>query len=95
MWFLLRGRLKAFLFTLALGLAAPQIARVLRSYGQRRRRAGEQPSHARFVRAAIAHYFTADRRHPALTLERPGEPPVDRPAGRRRARWRAKARRPI
>ena len=40
MWFFLRGRLKAFLFTLALGLAAPQIARVLRSYGQRRRRAG-------------------------------------------------------
>ena len=40
MWFLLRGRLKAFLFTLVLGLAAPQIARVLRSYGQRRRRAG-------------------------------------------------------
>lgn len=40
MWFLLRGRLKAFLFTLALGLAAPQIARLLRSYGQRRRRTG-------------------------------------------------------
>ena len=40
MWFLLRGRLKAFLFTLVLGLAAPQIARVLRSFGQRQRRAG-------------------------------------------------------
>jgi hypothetical protein len=40
MWFLLRGRLKAFLFTLALGLAAPRIARVLRSFGQRQRRAG-------------------------------------------------------
>ncbi len=40
MWFLLRTRLKAFLITLALGLAAPRIARVLRSYGQRRRRSG-------------------------------------------------------
>jgi hypothetical protein len=40
MWFLLRTRLKAFLFTLALGLAAPRIARILRAYGQRRRRAG-------------------------------------------------------
>ena len=40
MWFLLSSRLKAFLFTLALGLAAPRIARVLRSFGQRQRRAG-------------------------------------------------------
>jgi hypothetical protein len=40
MWFLLRTRLKAFLFTLVLGLAAPRIARVLRGYGQRHRRAG-------------------------------------------------------
>jgi hypothetical protein len=40
MWFLLRTRLKAFLITLALGLAAPRIARVLRAFGQRRRRAG-------------------------------------------------------
>ena len=40
MWFLLRSRFKAFLFTLALGLAAPRIARLLRSFGQRQRRAG-------------------------------------------------------
>jgi hypothetical protein len=40
MWFLLSSRLKAFLFTVALGLAAPRIARILRGYGQRRRRAG-------------------------------------------------------
>jgi hypothetical protein len=40
MWFLLRSRLRAFLFTLALGLAAPRIARVLRAFGQRRKRAG-------------------------------------------------------
>ena len=40
MWFLLSSRLKAFVFTLALGLAAPRIARVLRGYGQRHRRDG-------------------------------------------------------
>jgi hypothetical protein len=40
MFFLLRTRLKAFLFTVALGLAAPRIARVLRAYGQRHRRSG-------------------------------------------------------
>jgi hypothetical protein len=40
MWFLLSSRLKAFVFTLALGLAAPRIARVLRSYGKRQRRSG-------------------------------------------------------
>jgi hypothetical protein len=40
MWFLLRSRLRALLFTLALGLAAPRVARVLRSYGQRQRRRG-------------------------------------------------------
>jgi hypothetical protein len=40
MWFLLRTRIKTVVFTLVLGLAAPRIARVLRGYGQRRRRAG-------------------------------------------------------
>ena len=40
MWFLLTRRVRAFVFTLALGLAAPRIARVLRSYGNRQRRAG-------------------------------------------------------
>ena len=40
MWFLLTRRIRAFVFTLALGLAAPRIARVLRSYGNRQRRAG-------------------------------------------------------
>jgi len=40
MWFLLSSRIKAFLFTLVLGLAAPRIARMLRGYGQRRSRSG-------------------------------------------------------
>jgi diacylglycerol kinase family enzyme len=56
-----------------LGFDADVVRRI-----ERRRRAGEPPSHARFVRAAVAHYLTGDRRHPALILERPGEPPVDR-----------------
>jgi hypothetical protein len=43
MWFLLRSRLRAFLFTLVLGLAAPRIARLLRGYGQRQRRGGGGP----------------------------------------------------
>jgi hypothetical protein len=40
MWFLLRTRFRAFLITLALGLAAPRIARVLRAFGQRQRKTG-------------------------------------------------------
>lgn len=43
---------------------------------ERRRRAGAETSHARFVRAGLAQFFAADRRHPALTLGRPGQPPV-------------------
>jgi hypothetical protein len=40
MWFLLRGRIKTLLFTLVLGLLGPRLARLLRGYGQRRKRAG-------------------------------------------------------
>ncbi len=57
-----------FTFNAGLGFDAEVVHRI-----EKRRRAGEQTSHARFVRAALAHYFTADRRHPAITLERPGE----------------------
>jgi len=60
-----------FTFNAGLGFDAEVVRRI-----ERRRRAGEQTSHARFVRAAIAHYFTVDRRHPALTLQRPGAEPV-------------------
>lgn len=62
-----------FTFNAGLGFDAEVVHRI-----EKRRRAGEQTSHARFVRAALAHYLTADRRHPAITLERPGEDPVDR-----------------
>jgi diacylglycerol kinase family enzyme len=61
-----------FTFNAGLGFDAEVVHRI-----EKRRRAGEQPSHARFVRAALANYATADRRHPAITLERPGEKPVD------------------
>jgi hypothetical protein len=37
---LLRTRIKALVFTLLLGLAAPRVARMLRGLGDRRRRAG-------------------------------------------------------
>ena len=40
MWFLISRRIRAFFFMLALGLAAPRIARVLRGYGQRQQRSG-------------------------------------------------------
>jgi diacylglycerol kinase family enzyme len=61
-----------FTFNAGLGFDADVVRRI-----EKRRRAGEQPSHARFVRAALAHYVTGDRRHPAITLERPGEEPID------------------
>jgi diacylglycerol kinase family enzyme len=62
-----------FTFNAGLGFDAEVVHRI-----EKRRRAGEQTSHARFVRAALTHYVTADRRHPAITLERPGEDAVDR-----------------
>lgn len=60
-----------FTFNAGLGFDADVVRRI-----EKRRRAGETPSHARFVRAALAHYATHEHRHPALTLERPGQPSV-------------------
>jgi diacylglycerol kinase family enzyme len=61
-----------FTFNAGLGFDAEVVRRI-----ERRRRAGEEPSHARFVRAAVAHFFLSyDRRHPALTLLRQGREPV-------------------
>ncbi|HYT09687.1 MAG TPA: diacylglycerol kinase family lipid kinase, partial [Mycobacteriales bacterium] len=61
-----------FTFNAGLGFDAEVVRRI-----ERRRRAGEEPTHARFVRTAVAHFFFSyDRRHPALTLLRPGREPV-------------------
>jgi diacylglycerol kinase family enzyme len=56
-----------FTFNAGFGFDAEVVRRI-----ERRRRAGEETSHGRFVRAGIAHFFAYDRRHPALTLQRPG-----------------------
>ena len=61
-----------FTFNAGVGFDAEVVRRI-----ERRRRAGEPPTHARFVRAALAHFLVGyDRRHPALTLCRPGEEDV-------------------
>ena len=61
-----------FTFNAGFGFDAEVVRRI-----ERRRRAGEETTHARFVRAAVTHFFFSyDRRRPALTLHRPGEQPV-------------------
>lgn len=40
MWFLLRTRFKALVLSVLFAFAAPRIARLLRSYGQRQQRKG-------------------------------------------------------
>jgi diacylglycerol kinase family enzyme len=42
---------------------------------ERRRRTGNGNSQSWYVRKAVAHFFRYDRRHPAITLDRPGEDP--------------------
>jgi diacylglycerol kinase family enzyme len=61
-----------FTFTAGFGLDAEVVRRV-----ERRRKAGDGLTPARYIRAAITTYLTQyDRRHPAITLEQPGEEPV-------------------
>jgi diacylglycerol kinase family enzyme len=61
-----------FTFNAGMGFDAEVVRRI-----ERRRRAGEAHSQERYVRAAVAHFLSGyDRRHPAITLERPGEDPV-------------------
>jgi diacylglycerol kinase family enzyme len=60
-----------FTFTAGFGLDAEVVRRV-----ERRRKAGDGLTPARYMRTAITTYLTRyDRRHPAMTLERPGEEP--------------------
>lgn len=70
---------------IGLGLAGERYFTVNAGFGfdadvvrriERRRRAGEETSQGRIVRAAIAQYLTRSRRHPPLTVERPGHDPV-------------------
>jgi diacylglycerol kinase family enzyme len=62
-----------FTFNAGVGFDAEVVARI-----ERRRKAGTQTSHARFVRASLAHFFVGyDRRHPALTLSRPGQDDIE------------------
>jgi diacylglycerol kinase family enzyme len=60
-----------FTFNAGFGFDAEVIHRI-----ERRRRAGDAISPARYVRRALAHFFMRyDRRHPAITLDRPGDDP--------------------
>jgi diacylglycerol kinase family enzyme len=61
-----------FTFTAGLGLDADAVRWI-----ERARAKGKPPTPARYVRAALRQFFRdTDRRHPALTLERPGEDPM-------------------
>ena len=60
-----------FTFNAGFGFDADVVRRI-----ERRRRAGEETGQRRIVRAAIAQYLTRSRRHPPLTVERPGHDPV-------------------
>jgi diacylglycerol kinase family enzyme len=61
-----------FTFSGGMGLDAEVIRAV-----ECHRAEGRPPTAARYVRTAIRHFFGAtDRRVPALTLERPGQPPI-------------------
>jgi diacylglycerol kinase family enzyme len=60
-----------FTFTAGFGFDAEVVRRV-----ERRRRAGDGLTPTRYVRTAVRTYFTGyDRRHPMITLDRPGEEP--------------------
>jgi len=60
-----------FTFTAGLGLDADAVRAVERARGR-----GKSPTPTRYAITALRRFFAADRRHPALTLERPGEEPM-------------------
>jgi diacylglycerol kinase family enzyme len=61
-----------FTFTAGLGIDADAVRRV-----EAARHSGRNASPSRYVRATLRAYLAMDHRHPLLTLERPGEEPVD------------------
>jgi diacylglycerol kinase family enzyme len=61
-----------FTFTAGIGLDAEAVRAI-----ERARAKGRRATPSRYTRATLAQFFFhTDRRHPALTLERPGEDPV-------------------
>jgi diacylglycerol kinase family enzyme len=60
-----------FTFTAGVGLDADAVRRV-----ELARAKGKVSTPSRYTRCALRSFFAADRRHPALTLEVPGEEPV-------------------
>lgn len=62
-----------FTFTAGIGLDADAVRMI-----ELARARGKTPTPTRYARAALRQFWAGtDRRHPALTLERPGEEPVD------------------
>lgn len=60
-----------FTFTAGLGIDAGAVRRV-----EVARTKGKSPTPSRYARATVRSFLAMDRRHPSLTLERPGEEPV-------------------
>jgi diacylglycerol kinase family enzyme len=60
-----------FTFTAGLGIDADAVRRV-----EVARRKGKTPTPMRYSRATVRSFLAMDRRHPSLTLERPGEEPI-------------------
>jgi diacylglycerol kinase family enzyme len=60
-----------FTFTAGLGIDADAVRRVERARGK-----GRRATPTRYTAATLRSFLAMDRRHPTLTLERPGEPPV-------------------
>lgn len=60
-----------FTFSAGLGIDAEVIADV-----DRQRASGRHASTLLYLRMALRRYYVTDRRHPALTLTAPGQPPV-------------------
>jgi diacylglycerol kinase family enzyme len=61
-----------FTFTAGIGLDADAVRRV-----EVARAKGKRSTPSRYTRCAVRAFFAAERRHPSLTLEIPGEEPVE------------------